>query len=46
MFRPLFDAVGEALTAEPLVPVAGGGYGVAVDLELAGGAEVHALLDA
>ena len=44
MFRPLFDAVGEALTAEALVPVAGGGYGVAVDLELPGGAEVHELL--
>ena len=38
MFRPLFDSVGEALTTEALIPVAGGGYGVAVDLELAGGA--------
>ena len=45
MFRPLFDAVGEALTTEALVPVADGGYGVAVDLELAGGAEVHELLE-
>jgi hypothetical protein len=45
MFRPLFDSVGEALTAEALVPVAGGGYGVAVDLELAGGTEVRELLD-
>ena len=45
MFRPLFDAVGDALTAEALVPVAGGGYGVAVDLLLAGGPEVHGLLD-
>ena len=45
MFRPLFDAVGDALTAEALVPVAGGGYGVAVDLELAGGAGVHELLE-
>ena len=45
MFRPLFDSVGDALTAEALIPVAGGGYGVAVDLELAGGAEVHELLD-
>ena len=45
MFRPLFDAVGEALIAEALVPVAGGGYGVAVDLELAGGAGVHELLE-
>ena len=45
MFRPLFDSVGEALTTEALIPVAGGGYGVAVDLELAGRAEVHELLD-
>ena len=45
MFRPLFDAVGEALTAEALVPAAGGGYGVAVDLELAGGDQVHELLE-
>jgi len=43
MFRPLFDAVGDALTAEALVPVAGGGYGVAVDLALAG-KEVRDLL--
>ena len=35
MFRPLFDAVGEVLVAEPLIPVAGGGYGVTVDLALA-----------
>ena len=45
MFRPLFDAVGEALITEALIPVDGGGYGVAVDLELASGAEVHELLD-
>ena len=45
MFRPLFDSVGDALTAEALIPVADGGYGVAVDLELAGGAEVRELLD-
>ena len=45
MFRPLFDSVGEALTTEALIPVAGGGYGVAVDLELADGAEIHELLD-
>ena len=32
MFRPLFDAVGEVLITEPLIPVAGGGYGVTVDL--------------
>jgi hypothetical protein len=46
MFRPLFDAVGEILTAEAMIPVAGGGYGVAVDLELAGGTGVAELLDA
>jgi len=45
MFRPLFDAAGDALTAEPLIPMAGGGYGVAVDLLLAGGPEVLGLLD-
>ena len=33
-FRPLFDAVDEALVTEPLIPVAGGGYGVTVDLAL------------
>jgi hypothetical protein len=43
MFRPLFEAVRDLLTAEPLIPVAGGGYGVAVDLALAG-AEVQELL--
>ena len=36
MFRPLFEAVRDLLTAEPLIPVTGGGYGVAVDLALAG----------
>ncbi|HEY1000478.1 MAG TPA: hypothetical protein VGD83_12620, partial [Streptosporangiaceae bacterium] len=45
MFRPLFDAVGEILTAEAMIPVAGGGYGVAVDLELAGGTGVAKLVD-
>ena len=45
MFRPLFDAVGDALTAEELIPAAGGGYGVAVELELAGSPEVLGLLD-
>jgi hypothetical protein len=45
MFRPLFDAAGDALTAEALIPMAGGGYGVAVDLLLAGSAEVLGLLD-
>ena len=45
MFRPLFDAAGDALTAEALIPMAGGGYGVAVDLLLAGSPEVLGLLD-
>jgi hypothetical protein len=45
MFRPLFDAAGDALTTEALIPVAGGGYGVAVDLLLAGSPEVLGLLD-
>jgi hypothetical protein len=45
MFRPLFDAAGDALTAEALIPMAGGGYGVAVDLLLAGSPEVLDLLD-
>ena len=44
MFAPLFDAVADLLAAEPLIPVAGGGYGVAVDLELAAGPEVRELL--
>jgi len=45
MFRPLFDAAGDALTAEALIPVAGGGYGVALDLLLAASPEVLSLLD-
>jgi hypothetical protein len=45
MFRPLFDAAGDALTAEALIPAAGGDYGVAVDLLLAGTPEVLGLLD-
>jgi hypothetical protein len=45
MLRPLFDAAGDALTAEALIPMAGGGHGVAVDLLLAGGPEVLGLLD-
>ena len=45
MFRPLFDAAGDALTAEALIPAAGGGYAVAVDLLLAGSPEVLGLLD-
>jgi hypothetical protein len=42
-FRPMYDAVGEVLVTEPLIPVAGGGYGVSVDLAL-GRPEVHELL--
>ena len=45
MFRPLFEAVRDLLTAEALIPVTGGGYGVAVDLALAG-TGVQELLDA
>ena len=45
MFRPLLDAVDEALVTEPLIPVAGGGYGVTVELAL-GDAGVRALLTA
>jgi hypothetical protein len=45
MFWPLFDAAGDALTGEALIPVAGGGYGVAVDLLLASSPEVLGLLD-
>ena len=44
MFRPLFDAVRDALAAEPLIPVAGGGYGAAGELKLADGADLHSLL--
>jgi hypothetical protein len=45
MFRPLFDATGDVLTTEPLIPAAGGGYAVAVDLLLADSPEVLGLLD-
>ena len=46
MFRPLFDAVREALAGDELIPAAGGGYRAAGDLKLAGGADVSGLLDA
>ncbi len=46
MFRPLFDAVREALAGDELIPAAGGGYRAAGDLKLAGGADVPGLLDA
>jgi hypothetical protein len=44
MFRPLFDAVREALAREPLIPAAGGGYRPAGELMLARGAGPHELL--
>ncbi len=44
MFRPLFDAVRAALAAEPLIPVAGGGYGAARELKLAQDADLYSLL--
>jgi hypothetical protein len=43
MFRPLFDAAREALVRSDLIPVAGGGYGVAGSLKLARGAELRGL---
>jgi hypothetical protein len=45
MFRPLFDAAGDVLTSQALIPLAGGGYGVAVDLLLASSPAVLGLLD-
>jgi hypothetical protein len=44
MFRPLFDSVRAALAEEALIPVAGGGYGAAGELKLAGGAGLRGLL--
>ena len=43
MFRPLFDAVRDALAHEELIPAAGG-YHRADDVRLASGAELHELL--
>jgi hypothetical protein len=43
MFRPLFDAVREALAHSELIPAAGGGYGAAGNLKLARGAELRGL---
>jgi len=45
MFRPLFDAVREALARSELIPVAGGGYGAAGNVKLAHGAELAELFD-
>jgi hypothetical protein len=44
MFRPLFEAVRSALASEPLLPVAGGGYGPARALMLVRGSELPELL--
>jgi hypothetical protein len=44
MFRPLFDSVRTALAREEFIPVAGGGYGAAGELKLAGGAGLRELL--
>jgi hypothetical protein len=43
MFRPLFDCVRTALAQEEVIPVAGGGYGAAAELKLAGGAGLREL---
>jgi hypothetical protein len=44
MFRPLFDAVLEALGREALIPIASGEYGNAADVKLARSAALRALL--
>ena len=44
MFRPLFQAVRTALAREQLIPLAGGGYGGAADVRLAGGGALSQLL--
>ena len=44
MFRPLFEAVRSALASEPLLPVAGGGYGPARALMLTRSTELPELL--
>ena len=45
MFRPLFDAVREAMVGQELIPAAGGGYRYAGDLRLAGDPGLPELLD-
>ena len=45
MFRPLFEAVREALAAEALIPADGGGYRAARQLKLAGSPDVRELAD-
>ena len=44
MFRPLFEAVRTALARERLIPLAGGGYGGAAEVKLAGGSGLSQLL--
>jgi hypothetical protein len=44
MLRPLFDAVRTALSAEELIPAAGGGYATARNLKLASTAGLRELL--
>jgi len=46
MFRPLFDAVRRVLGDEPVIPVAGGGYGAAGELKLAAEGDLRDLLAA
>jgi hypothetical protein len=43
MFRPLFDAVRDALAHSEFIPAGGGGYGTAGNLKLAHGAELGEL---
>ena len=45
MFRPLFNAVREAMVGQELIPAAGGGYRYAGDLRLAGDPGLPELLD-
>jgi hypothetical protein len=44
MLRPLFDSARTVLAQEQVIPLAGGGYGAAADLKLAGDAAVRELL--
>jgi hypothetical protein len=45
MFRPLFDAVREAMAARELIPAAAGGYRAAAELRLASDPGLPGLLD-
>ena len=44
MFRPIYDAVSDALRTERLIPVSGGGYAKCADVKLARGAGLRELL--